>query len=98
MPLHLALRRQWLALGFLLVFAGIATLHPLRVAAGTQHVTSCSNSGTGSLRDTLAAASLGDTLVFDQDCIITLATTLTLSQNVTIDGTGQAVTVNGNGA
>jgi hypothetical protein len=102
MPLHLALRRWWLALGLLLVFGGIATLHPLRAAASTQHVTSCADNGTGSLRDTLATAGASDILVFDQDCTggskITLATTLTLSQAVTIDGTGQTVTVSGGGA
>ena len=43
-----------------------------------------------------ASAAAGDTIVFDQNCTITLTTgTLTLTQNVTIDGTGHTVIVDG---
>src|SRR5690349_16081125 len=56
--------------------------------AATQTVTSTADSGTGSLRDTLAAAAAGDTVAFDPSLsgqTITLASQLTLAQNVTID-------------
>jgi len=56
--------------------------------AATQTVTSTADSGTGSLRGTLATAAPGDTVVFDASLsgqTITLASSLTLAQNVTID-------------
>jgi hypothetical protein len=70
------------------------------VAAATQHVTDCGDAGTNTLRGRIAAAAVGDTIVFNQDCTgataITLTTgTLTLTKDVTIDGTGHTVIVDG---
>jgi hypothetical protein len=78
-----------LALGFLVV--GACTAH-----AATLMVMNNSDGGVGSLRATLASAAMGDTINFSADMTITLASTLTLSQNVTIDGSGHAVVVDGN--
>jgi hypothetical protein len=50
------------------------------------------------LRDALAAASSGDTINFSGSYTITLASTLIISKNVTLDGAGYAVTVSGNNA
>jgi hypothetical protein len=66
-------------------------------------VTNCSDtgvSGDGSLRGEIAAASPGDIIAFSQDCTgasaIILATgTLTLGQDVPIDGSGHTVVVDG---
>jgi hypothetical protein len=75
------------------------------VAANTLHVTNCTDSGVtgdGSLRGEIAAAGVGDTIVFDQDCtgataimLVFYSGTLTLTRSVTIDGTGHTITVDG---
>jgi CSLREA domain-containing protein len=89
-------------LGCTLVLVGWLLVTPAApvAAANTLHVTDCGDAGTNTLRGQIAAASLGDTIVFDQNCTgasaITLATgTLTLAQDVTIDGTGRTVVVDG---
>ena len=64
--------------------------------AATLTVTSTNDSGAGSLRDTLASATPGDTINFDSSLAgktIHLASIITLSQNVTIDGSALAVPV-----
>src|SRR6478672_3285425 len=70
--------------------------------AATGHVTNCNNSGSGSLRDTVAAAASGDTIVFDQDCTganqIVLSSAIFISPNITIDGTGHDIVLSGNDA
>ncbi len=59
----------------------------------TQTVTSGANSGAGTLRDTIAAASAGDTIVFSGVTTVTLTSgELGISKNLTIDG-GAGVTV-----
>ncbi|MGI8855645.1 MAG: beta strand repeat-containing protein [Thermomicrobiales bacterium] len=70
----------------------------LVAAANTLHVTDCGDAGPTTLRGMIGSAGVGDTIVFDQNCTITLATgtgTLTLTKQVTIDGTGRTVTVDG---
>jgi hypothetical protein len=65
-------------------------------AVNTLHVTDCGDAGANTLRGQIAAAGAGDTIVFDQDCTITLTTgTLPLSHTVTINGTGHTVIVDG---
>jgi hypothetical protein len=69
--------------------------------ASTNIVTTLTDSGTGSLRAALAAANSGDTIVFSNGLTgtITLASTLTINNNVTIQGPGaNLLTVSGNNA
>jgi hypothetical protein len=56
--------------------------------------------GTGCrLRDAIAAAASGDTLTFAGDYTINLAgSQLSISKNLTIDGAGHTITINGPGA
>src|SRR5262245_3542029 len=91
--------RVWVLLLSLALLVGALALPAARVSAATQHVTDCGDAGTNTLRGRIGAAGAGDTIVFDQNCTITLTTgTLTLAQNVTIDGTGRTVIVDGNNA
>src|SRR6185437_13920363 len=89
--------RRWLApLCLTLLLGGLVLPAPAVSAATTQHVTDCGDAGANTLRGVIGSAGAGDTIVFDQDCTITLATEpLTLTQNVTINGTGHAVVVDG---
>ena len=64
----------------------------------TRHVTNANDAGAGSLRQALADASAGDTIVFDGDYTINLASELSVNQDVIIDGTGRAIMINGGGA
>ena len=64
--------------------------------AATLTVTNTNDSGAGSLRDKLASAAPGDTIDFDASLAgqtIHLQSTITLSQNVTIDGSALAVPI-----
>jgi hypothetical protein len=93
--------RRWLApLCLALLLGGIALPAPAVHAASTLHVASCADSGATTLRGRIASAAAGDTIVFDLDCTgataITLSTgRLTLAKDVTIDGTGHTVVVDG---
>lgn len=58
-------------------------------------VTSSADSGAGSLRKAIADICPGGTITFDGDTTITLTSTLTISRDMTIDGAGHAVTVDG---
>ncbi|MEC4802854.1 MAG: choice-of-anchor D domain-containing protein [Jaaginema sp. PMC 1079.18] len=71
----------------------------------TLNVTSAADSGTGSLREAIASANSGDTIVFDSSLAgktITLTSgqiDLKVGSNLTIDGSGAAgVTISGNNA
>jgi predicted outer membrane repeat protein len=71
--------------------------------AATGHVTNCTNSDPGSLRAVVAAATSGDTIVFDLDCtgasaIVLTSTILISGKTLTIDGSGHVVTISGNDA
>jgi hypothetical protein len=72
-----------------------------RTVLSTLTVLNTADSGAGSLRDTLAAAQSGDTIIFDPSLMhktITLTSgPLTLSNNLTIDGPGaDLLTISGN--
>ncbi len=54
------------------------------------------DSGGGSLRQAIADICPGGTINFNGDYTISLASTLAISKNVTIDGVGHSVTVSGN--
>ncbi|HXT35745.1 MAG TPA: Ig-like domain repeat protein, partial [Chloroflexota bacterium] len=70
-----------------------------RAHAATDSVTDCSGPiGAGRLVTVVGAAAAGDTVNFACSGTITLTSTLSLTQDVMIDGTGQAVTISGGGA
>lgn len=71
------------------------------VSAATLTVLNTNDSGAGSLRDRLAAAAAGDTIVFAPGVTgtISLASTLTVSQDLVLQGPGAAnLTISGSGA
>src|SRR5262249_34311287 len=73
-----------------------------RTLPSTLIVTNLLDSGDGSLRDTIAAAASGDTIVFDPSLKGTITLTsgeLDIPTNLTIQGPGAAtITVSGNNA
>jgi fibronectin-binding autotransporter adhesin len=90
-------------LGILFVAMPLA-LSPLHGAAAGTVVDTCtdalSHSGT-SLRDAIGSAGVGATITFSVDCppnnpIILTQGTLSLAQDVTIDGAGHTIAVDGN--
>lgn len=97
------LRARWIApvvLVLPLLLAALLVL-PRSVHAATAHVTSCSgNPATpSSLGALIAAATSGDTIVFDQDCTVALTTPLTIPSalTLTIDASGHTVVLDGGG-
>ena len=64
-------------------------------AAGIDTVTVCDESH---LRGAITNAAAGDTVTFGCSGTITLTSTIALNQNVTIDGSGQSVTISGGGS
>ena len=75
-----------------------ATLMPaVSTLATTRVVTSLNDSGAGTLRDTIAASTAGDTIVFTTNGTITLTTgELLVGRNLTITGSGATnLTVHG---
>jgi hypothetical protein len=72
------------------IAAGMILLFAASAFAATDVVTTLADSETGSLRAALAAANSGDTIVFSPGLTgtITLASTLMINQNVTIQGPG----------
>jgi predicted outer membrane repeat protein len=81
-----------------------ATAFTAQVASAANDVVSnCSGSGAGSLPAVVAAATSGDTITFSVTCPtsapITLASTIDIDTNVTIDGPGASeLVVSGNNA
>ncbi|RME88037.1 MAG: hypothetical protein D6770_07895, partial [Anaerolineae bacterium] len=95
---HYRLWRAALVLALLLALA-LVPVTPARAATWT--VTNANDSGPGSLRQAIADASSGDTIVFAPGLsgqTITLSSTLTISKDLTIDGSSLAipVTISGN--
>jgi predicted outer membrane repeat protein len=87
----------------LVVLSIVVVVGPAQVAsASTDTVTNCNDSGAGSLRQTIADASAGDTIHFDMSpaCgLITLTSGyIEITQNLTIDGPGaSALALSGTG-
>ena len=72
---------------------------PQRANATTRTVTSLADSGTGTLRDTIAASAANDSIVFSVTGTITLTSgELVIGRNLTITGPTGGVTVSGNNA
>ena len=91
---------QWLRLTAVLtaITVLLAALAPVSPAyADSCLVTTDVDSGAGSLREKIADP-VCDTITFDGDYTIVLASQLTIDRNVTIDGAGHSVTVSGNHA
>jgi hypothetical protein len=89
------------------LFAAVLTLLVLRlsslpVSAASDSVTTCANSGAGSLPVVVASAAPGDTIGFAQDCTgtdaIILADSISITKDLSIDGMGHSVTVDGGNA
>ena len=68
------------------------------VSAATLTVNTTADSGAGSLREAITNAVNGDTIVFSTSGTITLTSQLTISQNLTINGTGKSIIIDGNNA
>jgi hypothetical protein len=85
---------------FLAVFALVGFLIPLSGRAATVNVTSTADSGAGSLRDAIAAASSGDTINISVTGTITLTgAPLTIDKSLAISGPGASeLAVSGNKA
>ena len=82
--MHLGHSLRPLAAVALLV--GLAALQPAAVLAATDTVTVCDDSGAaGTLRNVIASAATGDTVNFSCSGTITLASTISLDKNLTID-------------
>src|SRR4051812_10795459 len=95
--------RLLVVFAFALGGVAFALAGPVRPAAAavTVHVMNCSASGAGSLRDAVANASSGDTIVFDQDCTIVLgapSSAIQINTTLTIDGSGHSIVLSGSGA
>src|SRR5947209_2553267 len=80
-------------------------LSPMPVSAANDHVTTCANSGAGSLPAVVASAVAGDTVVFDQDCtggnaiMLTVGTgPISITKNLSINATGHTVILDGGNA
>jgi hypothetical protein len=80
---------------------GLSTLGAIVVPtamanAATDSVTTCAGSGAGSLPAVVAGAAAGDTITFSVSCPpaspITLPSTLTITKNLTITGSGASAT------
>ena len=68
----------------------------VQLAFGSTHVvTSNADSGEGSLRDLIATANAGDTIVFTQDMTVQLESFLFVDKDITIDAGGHNVTLDG---
>ena len=81
------------------LLAGVLVAPAPVARAATLIVTNNADSGTGSLRNAIAAASNGDLITFDNDYTITLASQLEIiNKAVTITGAGHHITISGNNA
>lgn len=83
---------------FAALFVTLGQTTPARAATLT--VTDCSapSGAAGQLVETIAAASPGDTVNFSCSGTITLSATLNIAKNLTLDGSGQTVTISGGNA
>ncbi|HEX6553436.1 MAG TPA: HYR domain-containing protein [Ktedonobacteraceae bacterium] len=88
----------WARLVGLALLIGLGLLASLGLTTRTAHaatttITSCDESH---LDSAITSAASGDTISFGCDGTITLSSTLTISKNLTLDGNGHRVTLDGN--
>ncbi len=88
---------RWRALALTVLLAGLAAARPVAVRAATDTVTDCTSESN--LRSVISSAAAHDTVTFACSGTITLTSTrggaIVLSKDLTIDGSGQAVTISG---
>jgi len=94
------MNKRSLAIIFMICALTISALGVTPAYASTLTVSNTNDSGAGSLRQALADAGSGDTITFDSSLsggTIYLQSTLTISQDVTIDGSSLAskITISG---
>ncbi len=94
--------RHFMLFSFLLcLISALLTLTSQHLSAATSVVTNTNDDGVGSLRQAIAVAAPGDTIVFDASLsgqTIILSTMLSIEKNLTIDGSAlpNAITLSGN--
>lgn len=97
---HFRVPGRWRASATLLLclFLLSFVIFPSAVHAGTTHL-ACGGSPATALATAISSATSGDTIVYDQDCTVTLAATLTIpaTKNLTFDGGGHVVVLDGGG-
>lgn len=81
----------------LVLTLGVAQAAQAAPLLATITVTNNADSGAGSLRQAVLDAANGDTILFDGDYTITFTSEIVIDKNLTIDGSGHTVTLNGNG-
>src|SRR5262249_3497437 len=77
---------------FLLFTLGVTLAGPGPAAAAFRTVTSCGDSGPGTLRARVAAAGADDTILLPA-CTITLASQVTIATSLTLSGEGATRTI-----
>ena len=82
---------------FVVLIALTALASAPRAHAATVTVSDCSapSGAAGRLAEVVAGAAAGDTVTFSCSGTITLTATITIDKNLTLDGTGQSVTISG---
>jgi len=84
-----------LLVGLCIVVAGVS-LHAHAAADATLTVTDCSGeTGPGRIGTVISSASPGDTITFSCSGTIPITSTLTITKNLTLNGSGQNVTLDG---
>jgi Right handed beta helix region len=94
----LVARLSALALALALLLTPLLCLAPatLALAASPLLVSDCSGqTGPGQIGTVIGSATAGDTITFSCSGSIPISSTLTISQNLTLDGSGQSVTLDG---
>jgi hypothetical protein len=78
------------------VVMAAVSLHAHAAADATLTVTDCSGeTGPGRIGTVISSASAGDTITFSCSGTIPITSTLVISTNLTIDGSGQTITLDG---
>jgi hypothetical protein len=91
--------KQFRTISVLFLLLGLMVLPTGKVlAATTITVTNGNDTGAGSLRQVIADAGAGDTINFDGNYTIYLASTLVIDKNLTINGSGHTVVLHGSGS